>query len=306
MEVGDRNNNYKILCGDHFRKKDLKVHFDVPLSEKVGWRPHVVAHDGTNVVVDIVETEKIEDFQVNKYIDAMNEIRGLEIFVGLIDELRYAPDLIVQCVKYGIGILSIGGTSLREIRQPKARQVDDLTGSDQIVIMPSKPFGNAFNFNKCLRQCHKYLHWLELNLPRRGIEVLYDNIDDLPVESIKLLRAVDDKLGESYRDYFEKFHEEMQQRGIASELRVIIDRKVANKIHGRYLYTNGKNRELRFQMPPLNSLRGDQWDNIFTDVKGVPPFEDFWKSGLDVLTDWNKVKRAVATYLANKKSQATK
>lgn len=174
--------------------------------------------------------------------------------------------------------------------------------------MPGTPFGNVQSLRKCLRRFRIYVKWLETNMPKKSLEVLYDGIRDgdlKNIESISLLRGVDDKLTASFRDGFKDFRDEVFSSNIEAEMRVTIDRNVTRKIHGRYMYSvDDKGNEIRIQPPPFNSLRADQWDTIYTDVKVIPSFDEYWNKGNDVLEDWTLIEAAVAKHLQFKAEEA--
>jgi len=158
--------------------------------------------------------------------------------------------------------------------------------------------------------CRKQLLWLELNLPRKSFEVIYDHIEkgDLVVRSVKLLRGVDDKLDIDFLKEFEAFKEDLRLRKIRAELRVYLDRKIFKLIHARYFYSlDDQGKEIAFQVPPINSLSLDAWDSI-SPVTKVPPFDSLWRSrsSVDILKDWAKVKDAVAKHLQNKELEQSR
>ena len=68
--------------------------------------------------------------------------------------------------------------------------------------------------------------------------------------------------------------------------------------------TDINGREIKIQLPPLNSLRGNQWDSIFTNVRDVPPFDGLWDKGKDVLDEWSTIEKAVNEYLKHKAKES--
>lgn len=64
------------------------------------------------------------------------------------------------------------------------------------------------------------------------------------------------------------------------------------------IYTEDEeNQPVFIKLPPLNSLRANQWDTILTDTSEIPLFPEFWDSGLDIQHAWNEIKRRLNEYL---------
>src|SRR5438093_2620675 len=75
-------------------------------------------------------------------------------------------------------------------------------------------------------------------------------------------------------------------------------------IHGRYIYsTDDIGNDLRVHLPPVNSIKGHQWDTIFTNSKYGPPFDELWASAVDITLRWNEVANAVREHLKHKKTK---
>lgn len=310
MKPIDAIERYKGVCGDYFIEKGLEVHVDVSISDEIRWRPHLFLRNKSKIIVEILDTERISELQLSKYVDIMNKLQNVSICVVLIPGTRYLPELFSDCNKYGLGVYVIKGNIPTQILPSRPREVTRLVEEDQLAIMPGSPFGNILSFKKCLRRFRVHVKWFETNLPKKSLEVLYDGIRDgdlKGIESINLLRGVDDKLTTSFRDAFKDFRREVFSSNIEAEMRVILDRTVTSKVHGRFLYSvDEKGTEIKIQLPPLNSLRGDQWDTIYTDVKVIPSFDEYWKKANDILDDWALIEGAVAKHLQFKVKEAKK
>jgi hypothetical protein len=307
VEPRDQLNRFKKICEKHFRSQGLEVHTDVAISDNVGWRPHLFVRNESKMVMDIVD-EELTELQLGKYVEILNNLPEISVSIVLVGTNSYLPEMFSECYKNGLGIYVIEEGLLKQVMQPKPRSVETLAGDGQIAIVPGASFGNMLSLKKCMRKFRKYLKWFEVNLPKGSLEVLYDGIkegDLTGIESIKLLRGVDDKLAESYRSEFQDFREEVATLDIDAELRVILRRKITGGVHGRYMYSSDEqSREIKIQLPPLNSLRGDQWDTIFTSVKVIPSFDEYWAKGTDLLDDWSVVEKAVSDHLQQKAKHA--
>lgn len=280
----------------------MTVLFDVAISENVSWRPHVFAKNTSKIILDILNDELIPDFYIKKFIQARNAIPELKIYLGIIGQSTYLFGFLGDCVKNGFGIYMVNST-LKLLIEAAEPTIEGISEKGQLAISYDKPFGNILSFKKCIRKCKSYLYWLERNLPKKVLETLYDGIRDgdiCDVNNIRLLRAIDDDIDSGFKDEFKKFKDEMSQNDINVELRIIID-PICKSIHGRYLYSkNDHDNEIRFQLPPLNSLKANQWDTILTNVQVVPPFDQFWEKGLDLLNSWSEIKTKAQEYSKSK------
>ena len=302
-------NDYKKISGKFLREQGLTVFFDTKFSDSVGWRPHIFAKNDQTLILDILMQNRVPELYIRKYIEARNALPTLRIYLGIVGELDYFFDVIAECSKYGLGIYKIDST-LKLLLEATEPTVEGISEIGQLVIASDRPYRNILSLKKCFRRCKSHLYWIERNLPKKALEVLFEAIDDRDidgVETIKLLRTIDVELDDGYRDEFLKFRAELISKDISVELRVIKDFDVAKTIHGRYIYSiDSDNDELLFKLPPLNSLKANQWDLILTGVKEVPSFEELWDKGVDMKDSWGEIKQATKDYLKRKAEQLEK
>jgi hypothetical protein len=279
----------KNTCLSSFKKKDYKVYLDVSISEEIRWRPHIYAKDHEEFILDILTTEDLPKSQIDKYIDIKNKFPDMKIYLAIVGDVPYSySGAIEQCSRYGIGIYVINGDNLHLLLTAKAPTIEQIRSEQDTVIAPDQPYGNILALKKCFRQCTEYVYWLEKNLPKKVFEILYEAVRDGDISGvgeIKLLRTFDQSVDDRFRAEAERLRAELVNYDINLEVRIICNKSISTSIHGRFIYT--KNRQ--FQIPPLNSLLANQWDNIFHGGK-TPPFEDLWKRGLDIISQWNDVK----------------
>jgi hypothetical protein len=281
----------KDICTSVFTSKNFEVHKDIPISDNIRWRPHIYAKDDEEFILDILTTEGLPQSQIKKYTIIRNEFPDLKIYLAIVGDSPYSYSAIEQCHRFGIGIYIIERNTLKLLIPGKTPTIEQIRSEGDTVIAPNRPYGNILALKKCLRECNEYLHWWERNLPKKVLEVIYEAVNDgdiKDVEDIKLLRDYDQTIDEKYRTEVERLRGELVDHDINVEFRVICDKKSAASIHGRFIYT----KDQQFQLPPLNSLLANQWDNIFTKVK-IPPFEDYWKQGLDIISQWNGIQKSI-------------
>lgn len=144
MERGDTVDRYKGICGLLLQSLGLQVHLDVEISDTIKLRPHLFGKDGSKIIVDILDSENVDQLLIDRYIQAMNAVPGLEVSLALIGDLKYLPDLMRTCYQNGFGIIVIQNDVARQILPPRPRQIQTLTEQDQIAIIPAKTIWQRF------------------------------------------------------------------------------------------------------------------------------------------------------------------
>lgn len=296
----DEVNVFKTVCKEFFHGEGFTVYFDTPISDEITWRPHIFATDHQKLILDIITFDTLPDFYLNKYIEIRNYLSKIQIYIGLVGDLNYYPEIISKCAQNGIGIYKINNTMklLLEASQPTIKSLSD---RGQIAIVFGRPYKNVLALKRCLRVCRSHLYWFERNLPKKAFETVFNAIEDADmqhVETIRFLRGLDDKVTASFRGEFLKFKEDILTYNIESQLRIICDSSIIRRVHGRYIYSEDENKEhLYIKLPPLNSLKANQWDTILTDASEIPSFQEFWDSGLDIQSSWNEIKTELNRYI---------
>jgi hypothetical protein len=282
----------KEICMSVFKSKDYTVHLDTPISDDIQWRPHIYAKNSEEFILDILTTENLPQNQIKKYIEIRNRFPNLNVYLAVVGDSSYSySGMVAECYRLGIGIFIINGKNLSLLIPSRTATIEQIRSEGITVIAPNKPYGNILALKKCFRECKEYLHWLERNLPKKVFEIIYEGLKDGDIDGVgevKLLRGFDETVDERYRSEVERLRGELVDHDVNVELRVICSKKVSNSIHGRFIYTKGQ----QFQLPPLNSILANQWDNIFKEVK-FPPFEEYWKHGLDIVSQWTDIQRNI-------------
>lgn len=283
----------KTACMSILKSRDFTVHLDVSMSDDIRWRPHIYAKDDEEFILDVVTTESLPQSQIGKYTEIRNKFPDLDIYLAIVGDSVYSySGTIEQCYRFGIGIYIIDGETLKKLIPARRPTIEQLRSEGGTIIAPNRPYGNILALKKCFRECKEYLHWLELNLPKKVFEIIYEAVEDEDIRDVgnlRLLREFDQTVDERYRTEVERLRGELVDHDVNVELRVICNEKLASSIHGRFIYTKGQ----QFQLPPLNSLLANQWDNIFKEVKKIPPFEDYWEQGLDIVSQWNTIQKSI-------------
>lgn len=153
-------------------------------------------------------------------------------------------------------------------------------------LSPETPYTNIKILRECLRESEKYIWWLDKHFSMKGLEPLSEEADGTRIKEIKILAGITDKINNKLKKEFSKFQIEMKSRGIETGFRVIRDKILLHKIHGRWIISKSH----CFNIPPIDSIYKGQYDEI-TKTNNRPPFEEFWNKGLDLLRNWDEVNR---------------
>jgi superfamily II DNA or RNA helicase len=156
--------------------------------------------------------------------------------------------------------------------EPPRRRASDAqaapTASQRaIVISPSTPYSNVVHLREVLRESEEFLYWADLHFHARALEEIAAAIDPARVRVIRILSGsanVDDK---ATRD-FKRFVEEMTNKGISAEWRVL-----EHFSHDRYIIS----KNACFNVPPVNSLLQGSYSEVM-ETPNRPPFADWWQS----------------------------
>jgi len=92
------------------------------------------------------------------------------------------------------------------------------------------------------------------------------------------------------RDDFERFKQEMENRDIEANLKVIGDEEKLRSMHDRWiLSTEGA----CWNVPPINSVYANQEAEILKTEEDLD-FESWWSDAEDIMEDWNKIRKYIS------------
>ncbi|MDA0525798.1 hypothetical protein [Methanococcoides alaskense] len=155
-----------------------------------------------------------------------------------------------------------------------------------LFIAPEKPFTNVMHLRKILAECDGYIWWLDKHFGAKGFEPLVESVDANKVEHIKILTG-NPHIDEKMKNDFKRFKEEMKNRGIDAECRVILDKGTFHDIHDRWIIS----KDLIYNVPPINSIYKGQFSEINITNK-MPPFEKWWDSATELFSGWNHIQNS--------------
>lgn len=150
---------------------------------------------------------------------------------------------------------------------------------------PETPYSNLRHIWEVLRSCTGFVHWFDKNFSPKAFEVLDDEADGNNIGEIRLLSGMQEqRFLEKIKRDFERFREEMGNRQISSEFRVMSDKQQVRMIHDRWILS----KDVCYNLPPINSMFMGQYSELKKTVYR-PPFGEWWASGLDIVTNWQEI-----------------
>jgi hypothetical protein len=170
-------------------------------------------------------------------------------------------------------------------------KLEEVTGEEDIsggarALSPETPFTNEMNIRELVRKSDSYLYWFDKYFTRKGLEYIIQEVDTDDIDEVRILTGTA-QTDHNLRADFERFKEELEEKGINAEMRVISG-DIAAEIHDRWLISENH----AYNIPSINTIGRGQYAEI-TEAASRPPFEEWWDEGNDILEDWNEVQRII-------------
>lgn len=148
-------------------------------------------------------------------------------------------------------------------------------------LSPETPYSNIRNLWEILRSCNGFIYWIDKHFSRKGLEPLSEEADGTKIKEIKILTGLTNKINDRLRKDFIRFKAEMSNRNIDVQFRVICDKAVLQDVHDRWIISKTS----CYNVPPIDSIYKGQYSEM-KPTKNIPPFEQWWDNGLDLIDDW--------------------
>ena len=166
--------------------------------------------------------------------------------------------------------------------------IGEIIGAEKETILPTMstpitPFTNMRIIKNAIKQCKEYVYWIDKYFNVDDLNFLIDIDTTTDIKEVKILLSLI-KADEYMRSNFKRFRDEMKNKNIKCEMRVVIDSKIYREFHDRWILSSNIN---------FNSMSGDtakrgQYAEIKI-TKNRPPFENWWNHSRDIISDWNNV-----------------
>jgi len=138
-------------------------------------------------------------------------------------------------------------------------------------LHPDRPFSNELAIRRVIRQLHGTIFWYEQHMDRKALEILTDELALEEVDEVRLLSGPAN-LSSRTKKAFERFTEELEKRGVATDWRVLpADR--ARALHARVISDDTQT----YEVPPLNSVLAGTVDSIRTSEMPLQVFHEAWE-----------------------------
>ena len=155
------------------------------------------------------------------------------------------------------------------------------------MLRPDKPYSNVAQLGSIIRDAQKYLWWFDKFFSKEGFSTVEDIAASAATE-IRILTGLSDKINDRFRELFKRFRSQLEQSGKSVSLRVIIDTHLLASIHDRWIVSE----DACFNIPSIDTISMGQFAEI-KKTQNVPPFEEWWLLGLDIVGDWNAIAKKV-------------
>lgn len=155
---------------------------------------------------------------------------------------------------------------------------------NETMLHPEREFENEMLVEETFKKCNDHIDWVDRYFRPKGLKWISRYLPKDKVKHVRILTGKD-TVTEELRDLFKALRKQFSHDEIKCEMRVIVDKKLASKIHGRWLAT--KNNCFTFQS--VDTVARGSYDEI-RDGASVPPFDEWWSNSVDIIDDWNKIQ----------------
>lgn len=158
------------------------------------------------------------------------------------------------------------------------------------VLTPDAPYSNLLHLFRVVRSSKDYLWWFDKYFSRAGLEATLEELKSADAKEILILTGISSKINKTLRRELLRFSKELTVMGKDVQLRVIIDKTALNRIHDRWIITEGS----CYNIPSIDSMMMGQ----FMEIKRTnyrPPFKEWWDLGFDIKEEWHLIEKALGT-----------
>ncbi|MGY5148892.1 MAG: GmrSD restriction endonuclease domain-containing protein [Candidatus Nitrosopumilus sp. bin_68KS] len=169
---------------------------------------------------------------------------------------------------------------LEEIRKIIGAPVNK---EEKTMIKPETPYENVRILRRAVESCMDYVYWTDKYFDFEDFDILLDGTKKNNVKEIRIisiLKEMDTRL----RSHFLRFKKDMKGRGITCEMRVAPDPKIFQN-HDRWIIS----KNISYNAVSGSTARKGDYGSV-TPTTEVPPFEEWWKTSLDVDKRWDEIK----------------
>ncbi len=162
--------------------------------------------------------------------------------------------------------------------------------SETGLFQPNKPYSNKILIRNLIKNSYKYIDWVDKYFSSAGLEMIAQAIIDInktDLDKIRIITSID-KVNLKLREIFMDLRDELKNMKVNIEMKVIVDKNIKSMIHDRWFITEGK----IFNIPSTDTMAVGQYSEIKETIN-QPPFENWWNTSLDIIYDWNEIKKLI-------------
>lgn len=172
---------------------------------------------------------------------------------------------------------------LKERQSTIIAKIKSLIGMDKqkqsFMLQPKRPYSNTLQIRKLLLTAHEDIKWMDKYFSPKGLEIISECFveGNFKVKNIYIITSVD-KYSDLLRKDYKKLKEELKQKDINLQLRVLDSRKILEEIHDRWLIID----EVTYNIPSTDTIARGQYSEIIKS-SSEPPFSFWWREAKDIL-----------------------
>ena len=167
-------------------------------------------------------------------------------------------------------------------------RIEEEAESEEILIQPENPFSNRLNYIEMINWCEEYIYWMDKYFTTKWLEFLSRWINYGKIKEVRILSSIK-SVDEELRKDFKYFKEELSNKWINVEMRILINKNTLQELHDRYLLSKNKS----FIIPSPDVVSRNQLSSIKETNSNIP-FEEYRNEWIDLISDWNKIKEKLS------------
>ncbi|MBI4244412.1 MAG: hypothetical protein HY606_10015, partial [Planctomycetes bacterium] len=168
----------------------------------------------------------------------------------------------------------------------------EIKPTDSILLSPGEKFSSRMVIINALRECDEYIYWFDKYFTDQGLEYLCEVLKESDIKQVKIIQAIE-KTDEKIRKAFKNFRDELATKGINCELRVLIEGKIKEQYHDRFIVS----KYVAFNVMSTDSIARSQFGEISKSPnrdKYHSEFEKIWQVSKDIISHWGTIEAEIA------------
>lgn len=137
------------------------------------------------------------------------------------------------------------------------------TLSSYQFISPEAPYSNIKRLKDVIKSLNGTVYWIDKHFDKKAFDILLDSLDAAKIIHFIIISGDANKTQSAVSDFI-RFKNELQNKGINIEWKIITDPNVLSRFHDRWLCDSN----VAWNIPPVNSiLKGQESEMLKTSNK---------------------------------------